>query len=70
MPVFSVLPLPEPLETWVAPSVPLDFPLDSPLFSLPFPLPVIEDSLLDHDLLCLPLPYDCVPLFLLALQSH
>ena len=50
MTVFSVLLLPEPLETWIAPSVPLDFPLDFPLFSLPFPLPVIEDSLLDHDL--------------------
>ena len=32
IPVFSVLLLPEPLQTWIAPSVPLDFPLDFPFF--------------------------------------
>ena len=35
-------------------------------FSLLLPLP----SLLDHDLLCLPLPDDCLPVFLRALQSR
>ena len=39
-------------------------------FSWPFPLPVIEDSLLDHDLPWLPLPDACLPAFLLALQSR
>ena len=57
-PAFDVLPFCEPL----APLVPLDFPL----FSLLLPLP----SLLDHDLLCLPLPDDCLPVFLRALQSR
>ena len=66
IPVFEVLPLPETL----APLDPLDCPLNFPLFSLLVPLPVIEGSLLDHDLLSLPLPDDCLPVFLLALQSR
>ena len=41
-------------------------PLDFTFFSLLFPLP----SLLDHDLLCLPLSNDCLPVLLRALQSH
>ena len=57
-PVFEVLPLYEP-------RAPLDFPLDFSLLSLLFPLP----SLLDHDLLCSPLPDDCLPLPLRAVQS-
>ena len=61
-PVFDVLPLCEPL----APLVPLDFPSDFPLFYLLLPLP----SLLDHDLLCLPLPDDSLLVFLRALQSR
>ena len=50
IPVFEVLPLPEPLAP-LHPLVGLLVPLDSPLFSLLAPLPVIEGSLLDHDLL-------------------
>ena len=38
----------------------------SPLLSLLFSLP----SLLDHDLLCLPLPDDCLPVLLRAMQSR
>ena len=45
-----------PLCEPLAPLLPLDFPLFS--------------SLLDHDLLCLPLPDDCLPVFLRALQSR
>ena len=48
----------------------LGFPLDFPLFALLLPLPENEGSLLDHDLLCLPLPYDCLPVILRALQSR
>ena len=61
-PAFDVLFMCEPL----APLVTLDFPFDFSLFSLLFPLP----SLLDHDLLCLPLPDDCLPVLLRALQSR
>ena len=46
----------KPLAPWFELLVPLDFPLDFLLFSLLFPL----SSLLDHDLLCLPLPDDCL----------
>ena len=59
-PAFDVLPLCEPLAPWFALLVPLDFPLDFDLVSLLVPLPENEGSLLDHDLLCLPLPYDCL----------
>ena len=60
---FSMFyPLCEPL----APLVPLDFPLNFPLFSLLFPL----SSLMDHDLLCLPLPDDCLPVLFRASQSR
>ena len=45
---------------------PLDFPFDFSLLSLLFPLP----SLLDHDRLCLPLPDECLPMLLRALQSR
>ena len=61
-PVFEVLPLYEAL----VPMEPLDFPLDILHFLFLCPLP----SLLDHDLLCLPLPDDCLPLPLRALQSR
>ena len=57
-PVFEVLPLYEPLEPLEPADLPLDMPLDFPLLSVFFPLP----SLLDHDLRCLPLPDDCLPL--------
>ena len=50
IPVFDVLLLHEPL----APLDPVDCSLGFPLLSLLFPLP----SLVDHDLLCLPLPDD------------
>ena len=66
VPVFDVLPLPDPL----APLDPLKCPFDFPLFSLLIPLPEIQDSLLDHDLLWLPLPDDCLLVFLLAMQSR
>ena len=69
-PFSMFLPLPEPFEPWIAPLVPLDFHLDFPLSSLLFPLPVIEGLLLDHDLPWLPLPDDCLPVFLIALQSR
>ena len=64
--MFDVLPLCTPLAPWFALLVPLDFPLDIHLFSLLLHLP----SLLDHDLLCLPLPDVCLPVFLRALQSR
>ena len=35
----------------------------------PLPLPENENSLWDHDLLSLPLPYDCLPVLYRALQS-
>ena len=50
----------KPLSPWFELLVPLDFPLDFLLFSLLLPLPDNEGSLLDHDLLCLPLPDDCL----------
>ena len=69
-PAFDVLPLCTPLAPWFAFWVSLAFPLDFPLFYLFSPLPGFEDSLLDHDLLCLPLPYDCMPVPLRASQSR
>ena len=41
-----------------------------PRFSLLLPLLEIESPLVDHDLLCLPLPDVCLPMFLRALQSR
>ena len=55
-PLSMFLPLCTPLAPWFALLVPLDVPLDFPLISLLLPLPGFDDSLLDHDLLCLPLP--------------
>ena len=69
-PAFDVLPLCTPSAPRFAFLVPLDFPLGFPLSSLLLPLPVFEDSLLDHDLIYLPLPYDCLPVPLRALQSR
>ena len=48
------------LAFWFALLVPLDVPLDFDVLSSLVPLPENEGSLLDHDLLCLPLPYDCL----------
>ena len=63
-PAFDVL----PLCTLLAPLVPSDFPLGFPLFSLLLPLPGVP--LLDHDLLFLPLPDDCLPVPLRPVQSR
>ena len=48
----------------------LDFPLDVPLFSLLLPLLENQGSLLDHNLPCLPLPYECLLVLLRALHSR
>ena len=69
-PIHDVFPLSTPLAPLFAHLVPLDFPLDFPLFSLLLPLPEYEGSLFDHDLLCLPLSYDCLPVPLCALQTR
>ena len=69
-PAFDVLLLCTPLAPWFALLFPFDFPLDFSLLSLLLPLPENAGSLLDHDLLSLPLPYDCLPVPLRALQSR
>ena len=62
--LISGLPLCEPLAPRFALLVPLDCPLDFPfsLFTLAFAL--------TQDLLCLPLPDDCLSVLLCALQSR
>ena len=67
---FDVFPLCTPFAPWFKLLVPLDFPLNFPLFTLLLPVAECEGLLWDHDLLCMPLPYDCLPVLLRALQSR